>query len=825
MRKTSIANANDMINDYINRGRTKKVLHLITQDKAYNGREILIDNRKFINFGNCSYLGLELDPRLKTAAKACIDKYGVQFSSSRTYLQCTAYHEWEALLSQLFEAPVVTFTSVSLGHHAVIPVVVEPGDAIILDQQVHASVQDPARKMMLNGVHVEAVRHNRLELLEERIKALNNKYRRIWYMIDGVYSMYGDFAPMKEIVTLLDKYPGLHLYADDAHGMSIAGKNGAGIIYSQVPHHKKMVLATSLNKAFGAGGGVFLFADEARCLRVKNCAGAYIFSGGHQMPVIGAGIASAKIHLSDEIVYLQENLKEKLNYCHQLLEERQLPVLSNPAAPIFYIGVGLVNTCMHLVSYLHDDGCYVNIGMFPAVPDQSAGVRFAITAHHRREDIEYLVERIAYHYPRTFRELGRSARDVERGFGRVKQFNLSIEGIPVDIVKTKGYEIQHETSIRRMPRQLWDRLVGSLGANNWEQMLFFEETFSENPLPEHNWKFHYYLIRDKKGHPVVATFFTEALAKDDMFAPPEVSRQLERLRRQKNDPYYMCSKTLTMGCLLSVGEHIYIDKSHSQWQQAFVVLLEAVQSLREAHDLPVLSLRDFDTEDEAMKAFLIDLGLKRVNIPDGHLIDRFEWHTPEEFLTQLKGKHSKSTHDRRNYVRRRAIGFEHHFDVQIIKSATEAEIKHFRRLYLNVSEKSYDITGFTLPEKFFKNVVAHPRWEVLILKLKSHYDPSKQRKAVGMAICYKTDRLYSFLVTGLDYDFLAEHNVYTQILWQTIKRARQLVLPVNMGITASQPKRKFGAKLMKYSMYVQNKDTFKDLMVSLLPKRESGMIR
>ena len=84
-------------------------------------------------------------------------------------------------------------------------------------------------------------------------------------MIDGVYSMYGDFAPMQDIVTLLNKYQKLHLYADDAHGMSIAGKNGAGIIYNQAPLHKKMVMATSLNKAFAAG-------EEFFCFRTKNFA-------------------------------------------------------------------------------------------------------------------------------------------------------------------------------------------------------------------------------------------------------------------------------------------------------------------------------------------------------------------------------------------------------------------------------------------------------------------------------------------------------------------------------------------------------------------------
>jgi len=821
MRKTKTAYTIDIVNDYINRGRKKNVLHLMTQDEAYNGREIIANGNRYINFGSCSYLGLELDKRLIESAKSYMDKYGVQLSSSRTYLVAPPYAEFEDLLQQIFGHPVVTFTSTSLGHHAVIPVVVEPGDAIILDQQVHASVQDPARKMMLNGVHVEPVRHNRLDTLEERIKHLNNRYERIWYMIDGVYSMYGDFAPMKEIVALMDKYPKLYVYADDAHGMSIAGRNGAGVVYNQVPFHKKLVLATSFAKAFGCGGSAFVFSDLELAIKVKNCGGPYIFSGGQQIPVLGACIASAKIHLSGEIYQRQDELNQKLHYCHRLLEENNLPVLSNPEAPIFYIGVGLVNTCLHLVSHLHQDGCYVNVGMFPAVPDQSAGIRFTITAHHTKADIEYLVERIAYHYPRTFRELGRSVQDIHRGFQRVKQFDRLIDGIPADITQSSGYTIQHETTIENVPEDLWNNLAGKLGANDWEQLKFFEETFTGNELPEHNWKFHYYIVRNQEGQPVIATFFTEALAKDDMFAPGEVSKQLEKQREQKGDQYYLSSKTLTMGCLLSVGQHVYIDRANKNWQFAFMLLLESVQEYREQHNIAVLSLRDFDAGDEEIREFFIDQGMKRVNIQDGHIIDTFDWNTNDEFLSQLKGSSGKSTQDRRNYLRKRVFQFEDRYEVRIVAEASPEQIDHYQQLYLNVSEKSYEITGYNLHRRFFENVVRHPNWEVLELRLKPEYDTRKERKAVGIALSYKTDHLYSFLVTGIDYDFLDEHNVYPQILWQTVKRAKELGLAINLGITASQPKRKFGARLVKNAIYVQNKDTFKDTLVSLIANQET----
>jgi 7-keto-8-aminopelargonate synthetase-like enzyme len=345
------------VNEIIIRGVSRNVLQLRTEDYTYNGRTVNVQGQELINFGSCSYLGLEMDERLKKGAIDAIQRYGVQFSSSRSYLSNTLYTEWEALLEEMFNAHVVTSTSVSLGHHSVIPVVVEPGDLIIQDQQVHASVQDAVVKMKSQGVDVQIVRHNKIDELENKIIENKNKYNRIWYMIDGVYSMYGDFAPMKEIVELLDRYSNFHLYADDAHGMSIAGKNGTGIILSQVDFHPKMILATSLNKAYGAGGGAFLFKDKNLFRKVKNCGGSFIFSGGHQIPVIGAGIASAKIHLSGEITERQNKLRERLKYCHYLLKDvHDLPVVSNVKSPIIYIGLGLVRVGYNMVQRVINDG-------------------------------------------------------------------------------------------------------------------------------------------------------------------------------------------------------------------------------------------------------------------------------------------------------------------------------------------------------------------------------------------------------------------------------------------------------------------------------------
>jgi 7-keto-8-aminopelargonate synthetase-like enzyme len=173
---------------------------------------------------------LEHDKRLKAGAIGAVSRYGTQFSSSRAYVSSTFYHESEDLLRQMFNRPLILVQSLTVGHMTNIPVLIGDHDAVILDSQVHDSVQTAVQLLKTRDIRVELVRHNRLDMLEERIKALKNSYKKIWFMADGVYSMQGDFAPMKELCKLADKYEQLHLYIDDIHGMSWAGPHGTGYV-------------------------------------------------------------------------------------------------------------------------------------------------------------------------------------------------------------------------------------------------------------------------------------------------------------------------------------------------------------------------------------------------------------------------------------------------------------------------------------------------------------------------------------------------------------------------------------------------------------------
>src|SRR5574338_503464 len=313
----------------------KGVLHLNASDRSLEGVQITINDKKLINFGSCSYLGLEQDPRLKEAVIDATMRYGTQFSASRAYVSAPLYPELEALLTQLFQAfPVIT-ASTTLGHLSTIPVIIGPNDAIILDLQVHASIQLATNQCRVQGTPIEIIRHSDMNALEKAIQAFRQKgMRRIWYFIDGVFSMYGDIAPLADLYTLLGKYDNFYLYADDAHGMSWAGTHGRGVVLGSRPMHPKMIVSVSLNKAFAASGGAIIFPNAEWQRQVRTCGGTMIFSGPIQPPMLGAAIASAKIHLSEEIHELQKQLQEKILYFNQLMTEYNLPLLSKDLTPI-----------------------------------------------------------------------------------------------------------------------------------------------------------------------------------------------------------------------------------------------------------------------------------------------------------------------------------------------------------------------------------------------------------------------------------------------------------------------------------------------------------
>lgn len=385
----------DLVNDNMNEAKNYGIGQVSTDPTTLEGTTVSINDKLTSHFGSCSYLNLELDERLKNAAIEAIKTYGTQFSASRAYIAVPLYEELEQLLTKIFGGFTIVSPTTTLGHVSNVPLLVDKNDAIILDHQVHNSVQNAARLAASAGTHVEMCRHNNLDTLERRILKLQERYNKVWYFADGIYSMYGDACPVKDLYQLMDKYESLHLYIDDAHGMSWAGKNGAGYILSEVDLHPRMVLVTSLCKGFASAGGATIFYDEETARKIRNCGASNIFSGPLQPAMLAAGIASAKIHLSDEINDLQAQLMKNIAFFQRKVIQYKLPLVNFSPTPIQYIGIGKLEVAMTVCKRLMEEGYYTCIAGYPSVPINNAGVRITINRLHTKQQIVGLLSTLA----------------------------------------------------------------------------------------------------------------------------------------------------------------------------------------------------------------------------------------------------------------------------------------------------------------------------------------------------------------------------------------------------------------------------------------------
>lgn len=790
----------DTVDQIVTYGIDKGILHLFTSDKSFEGTSIEINEKKILNFGSCSYLGLEFDPRIKEAAKKAIDKYGTQFSESRAYVSLGSYKELQYLLENIFDAYCVITPTTTLGHIANIPVLVDDEDAVIMDQQVHNSVQTAVQIVKARGVHIEYVRHNRMDLLETRIKELRSKHKKIWYMADGIYSMFGDSTPIDEVYHLLDTYPELFFYVDDAHGMSIHGKHGRGFVLSKHDIHPKMALTTSLNKAFASGGGLLVYGDKELARKVGTVGGPLLSSGPMQPSGIGAAIASAKIHLSGDIIKMQEKLRDNIEFTMLMLNEYHLPLISKAGAAIFFVGVSLPKLGHNLVKRMLDAGFYVNLGVFPTVPMKQTGIRFTITRLHTFIEIERMVSTLAREFLIAMKEENITLPEIYKAFKKpVPEVLLLDQSITINnvIKPTSSLRLEHSSSIMDVYKPVWNQLFENKGTFDWDGLKILETAFTHNKLPEDNWTFDYLLIKDQQNNMVAATFLTTSLWKDDMLSQGIVSRQVEEQRI--NDPYYLTSTVICCGSLITEGEHLFINFKSELWKDALRLLIEKMYSLMDLRKAQHIVLRDFTGINEQLDNLMVDNGFFKINMPESHEISNLTWNNKADYYNSLSPKS-------KDHLRAKVLRNESKFKIDIIPHTdSEPEIDYWYQLYLNVKNKSLELNTFALPRKLFSLINENGNWEVIKLTLKANED----KTPCCVIFCCKTSDAYIPLIIGIDYTFNREFGIYRQALYQLVLRASQLERKkIFLGFSATIEKKKVGAKPIKTFAYMHTIDSY-----------------
>jgi 7-keto-8-aminopelargonate synthetase-like enzyme len=386
----------DLINRTFKYANNLNVIQKAIEDDSLNGSHVTINGKKVAFWGNCGYLGLNHDQRIKDAAIDAIQRYGIQFPTSRTYNYLPMYDELESYLTQVFEKPALSTQTTTLGHMAAFPSLITAQDVVIIDQKVHTSVQTNVKIIQANGTTVEVLRHNRMDMLESRIQKLKDKYDKIWYLADGVYSMHGDIAPMQDLFDLMNRYEQFWTYFDDSHGLGWKGKNGRGVSLDLVPYfHEKMIVIGSLYKGFGASSSVLVLPNEALKSYIRNCGPTMIFSVPSSPAELAAAIAAAKINLSPEIYDHQNKLKGLISYFLLTAQSLNIPLINDEKTPIFYVCIGNTERTIEMASKLLERGFLVNPTGFPAVNPKESGLRMTLTTHMTVQDIYELLTGVA----------------------------------------------------------------------------------------------------------------------------------------------------------------------------------------------------------------------------------------------------------------------------------------------------------------------------------------------------------------------------------------------------------------------------------------------
>jgi len=809
MAKIKHNNFIDTVDEVLSEAKKEGVLHLYAEDKVLTGRTIQVKGKEMFHFGTTGYLGLEQDIRLKEAAIAAIQNYGTQFPLSKSYISHPLYYELESKIEQMYGIPPIITKNSTLGHLAAIPTLIRDEDAVIMDHQVHWSVQNACQLLKLRGIPVEMIRHSNLEMLEDKIRQLTTKCNKIWYMVDGVYSMFGDYAPIPELLALTQKYTQLNLYFDDVHGMSWKGKNGTGFVFDTIKElPENCIVVSTLSKTFGASGATVFCKNQKLRDKIKNFGGPLTFSAQLEPASVAAAIASANIHLSPEIEIKQNNLADKITYFSQLLSKESLPIISKNDSPVFFLGMGTPATAYNFVQRLFNEGFFLNLGIYPAVPIKNTGIRITLSSHNQQQDIKSLAEAMQYHFPKALEETNNSGNKIRLAFGIGSKKPEEIS------VSTKQFFfIEEKNTIQDIKKSEWNQYMGKQNIFDWDGMAYLEKTFNQHPDPTNQWNFYYYTIKDNKGNIILITFFTYGLWKDDMLATESVSIHLEEIR--KTNPFYLTSRVLGMGSLFTEGEHCFIKQEHPLAEKALQVLLEKVEEKYNSLNADMLVLRDFKKDNSYSKTIL-DQGYFKIDMPESCVIKNQVWHTYEEFAKTLSIRSRK-------HFNKEIEPFEKFYDVVIKDKLSKSEIARAYQLYNNVKNNNYAINTFRYTQDVLENMNESPNWEFIILSLKADTENS----FVGIMFCYKNNNhTYVPELIGMDYKWTKEYQLYRQLLFQTVKRANELQFSrIDFGVSASFEKKKLGAQIIPKVAYVQARDNYAMELMNTLQNDYKSIVK
>jgi len=350
-----------------------------------HGTEVTIRGKRLIMAGSNNYLGLTKHPKVIAAAEDALRRFGTSNNGSRFLNGTLELHVQleERLAKFMRKEAALVYSTGYLTNLGSISALSEKGDAVILDKDAHACIVDGAR---LGYGDVKRFRHNDIRDLERVLNSVPPKAGKL-IVVDGLYSMEGDIAPLPDIVRLAREY-NARLLVDDAHGIGVLGARGAGACDAQgIEDHVDLVMGT-FSKSFASLGG-FIAGPRVVMDYLRHQARAMIFSASMTPASVAAALASL------DIIETEPQLRDRLRAISDKMRDgfraQGLEVGSGVGTPIVPIFIGDRMKTMQVWKKIFDRGVFLNAIVSPAVAPGRDLLRTSYMASHRDEQLDAIL--------------------------------------------------------------------------------------------------------------------------------------------------------------------------------------------------------------------------------------------------------------------------------------------------------------------------------------------------------------------------------------------------------------------------------------------------
>jgi len=367
----------------------KDPFHVVVE-RVVSATEAVVNGRQVIMAGTNNYLGLTFEPDCVAAACMAVREEGTGTTGSRMANGSYAAHvALEHELAAFFNCPAaIVFSTGYIANLGILSTLAGPGDVILLDADCHASIYDGTR---LGAAEVIRFRHNDPADLEKRLQRLGERAGNTLVVVEGIYSMLGDRAPLREIVDVKRRY-GAALLVDEAHSLGVLGENGRGLAEEVGVEEGVDFITGTFSKSLGAIGG-FCVSRWPELEYMRYAMRPYIFTASSSPSLIAS--TRKALQLLCRGTGLRKKLWDNATRLYQGLAELGFE-LGPEISPVIAVKLPVsVAETPALWGELLSQGVYVNLVLPPATPDGGSLLRCSLSAAHSREQIDVMLEAFA----------------------------------------------------------------------------------------------------------------------------------------------------------------------------------------------------------------------------------------------------------------------------------------------------------------------------------------------------------------------------------------------------------------------------------------------